>query len=374
MFRFSKPRKSVDSKDVQDIQQNLSRESKSTFWNVPGDSDAVVMPSHRKFHSILSDPESPYVDSYSALSSGNECELEVTHFGTDCVTKVVRDNCGQSQMNFPAAENKPTNSRDVKQGQPIDLKTNKIHQLRSEFQRHHRERQGQYPLDVVEDQYEQRLRAQERNNISSQHSATFVLNHPLSSRRLEDRDCQPQTRTRPQPISALPEISAQFERLDGNSESPAGRLPRNSHFSFSAGHRNSYNQSAFPAQNSHFYGHHDGDRRNPTGAREPPASVESALDGRGVDSGCARVCGRDEETRRSVVVHRRQESSPVISLISAVPLATTTTTTGDRRHSFSEKLPDLSSCHLEQAASIIYSPPSAQMPSFGAVYSQSSHV
>lgn len=120
-----------------------------------------------RFNSILSDPESPYVDSYSALSSGNECELEVTHFGADCVTKVVRDNCGQSQVNFLTENKSMTNSRDAKQSQqPTELKTNKIQQLRSEFQRHHRERQGQYPMDDVEDQYEKRLRAQERNNVS----------------------------------------------------------------------------------------------------------------------------------------------------------------------------------------------------------------
>lgn len=172
-------------------------------------------------------------------------------------------------------------------------------------------------------------------------------------------------RTRPQPISALPEISAQFERLDGNSGSSAGRLSHDAHYSFSAGHRNSYNQSVNSAQNSHFYGYRDGDWKIPAGAREP-VFIKSTLDNGGVDSGCGRVCGRDE-TRRSVI-HRRQESSPV-SLISPIPLATT----GDRRHSFSEKLPDLSSCHVEQAASI-YNPPPAQMPSFGAVYSQSSHV
>lgn len=102
-------------------------------------------------------------DCCPSLPTEHDSELEVTHFGADCVTRVVKDGSEWMRMNAAAEKNSP--GEQALKAHP-EGKMNKLQQLRAQYQRFHRERRGQYPLDDIQDQYEKQLQDQERSQVS----------------------------------------------------------------------------------------------------------------------------------------------------------------------------------------------------------------
>src|SRR6218665_2223940 len=125
------------------------------------------------------DSEPRQGDCYPALPAEHGSELEITHFGAECVTKVVKDGSEWIRTNAAAAEKRSSPGEQVVKTS-ADVKLNKLQQLRAQYQRFHRERRGQYPLDDVQDQYEQQLQDQERNLVSERNAFLWqILNKKI---------------------------------------------------------------------------------------------------------------------------------------------------------------------------------------------------